>query len=180
MKKLMVVGAVVLAAGLAVVARSLASDASLLPVGAAAPDVEGKDSVGTPVKLSAQKGKFAVVYFYPKDETMGCTKEACAFRDAFDKFVKAGVAIFAVSRDSDASHKGFREHYHLPFPMVADTTGALQNAYGVSSVMPGVNLSSRVTFLVGPDGKIAHVWPKVDPVVNAREVLETVAALGKK
>ncbi len=180
MKKLMVVGAVVLIGGLALVARGLASDASLLPVGATAPDVEGKDAAGTPVKLSAQKGKFAVVYFYPKDETAGCTKEACAFRDASDKFLKAGVTIFAVSRDSDASHKGFREHYHLPFPMAADTSGAVQKAYGVPSVLPGVDIAARVTFLVGPDGKIARVWPKVDPVVNANEVLGAVAELKGK
>jgi thioredoxin-dependent peroxiredoxin len=178
MKKLIGLAALC-AALLFVVARVRAND-SLLPVGASAPEVVGKDPAGAAVKLSSQKGHFAVVYFYPKDETAGCTKEACAFRDASDKFVKAGVTIFAVSRDDDASHKGFRDHYHLPFPMVADTSGALQNAYGVSSVMPGVNLSARVTFLVGPDGKIARVWPKVDPVVNAKEVLDVVAALGAK
>jgi thioredoxin-dependent peroxiredoxin len=151
-----------------------------LTVGSTAPEVEGKDAAGTTFKLSALKGHFAVVYFYPKDETAGCTKEACAFRDSFDKFVKAGVTIFAVSRDDDTSHQGFREHYRLPFPMVADTTGSVQRAYGVPSVMPGIDIASRVTFLVGPDGKIARVWPKVDPVVNAKEVLETVAALGAK
>jgi peroxiredoxin Q/BCP len=160
-----------------VVARVHAND-SLLPVGAAAPEVMGTDAAGATVKLSGQKGHFAVVYFYPKDETAGCTKEACAFRDASDKFVKARVTIFAVSRDSDASHKGFREHYHLPFPMVADPSGAVQHAYGVPSVMPGLDIAARVTFLVNPDGKIAHVWPKVDPVVNAKEVLDTIAALG--
>jgi peroxiredoxin Q/BCP len=181
MKKLIVAAALVLAGGLFVVARSHAND-SLLPVGAVAPEVVGTDATGATFKLSAQKGHSAVVYFYPKDETAGCTKEACAFRDASDKFVKAGVTIFAVSRQDEASHKGFREHYHLPFPMVADTTGAVQRAYGVPSVMPGIDIAARVTFLVGPDGKIAHVWPKVDPVVNAKEVLDTVAALppGKK
>jgi thioredoxin-dependent peroxiredoxin len=178
MKKLIGLFALV-AALLFVVARVRAND-SLLPVGAAAPEVVGKDAAGATVKLSGQKGHFAVVYFYPKDETTGCTKEACAFRDASDKFIKAGVTIFAVSRDDEASHKGFREHYHLPFPMVADTSGALQRAYGVPSAMPGMNIAARVTFLVGPDGKVARVWPKVDPVVNAKEVLDTVASLGGK
>ncbi len=84
-----------------------------------------------------------------------------------------------MSREDEASHKGFREHYKLPFPMVADTSGDVQKAYGVPSMIPGTSLVSRVTFLVGPDGKIAHVWPKVDPVVNAREVLDTVAQLQK-
>jgi peroxiredoxin Q/BCP len=152
----------------------------LLAVGAAAPDLIGKDTAGAPVKLSAQKGRFAVVYFYPKDETLGCTKEACAFRDAFDKFVKADVTIFAVSRDPEASHRAFREHYKLPFPMVADDSGAVQRAYGVPAVKPGVDIAARVTFLVGPDGKIARIWPKVDPVVNAGEVLGAVAALQPK
>ncbi len=179
MKKLIgAIGALAVVA-LLLITRCHANDA-LLAVGAVAPEVAGKDASGTTVKLSAQKGRFAVVYFYPKDESAGCTKEACAFRDASDKFVKAGVTIFAVSRQDEASHQSFREHNHLPFPMVADTTGAVQRAYGVSSMLPGVDIASRVTFLVGPDGKIAHVWPKVDPVINAKEVLDTVAALTPK
>lgn len=151
--------------------------AALLAVGAAAPEVQGKDGDGNVKKLSAQRGHFAVVYFYPKDETLGCTKEACAFRDAFDEFVAAGVPIFAVSRDDEASHRAFRQHQRLPFPMVADTSGAVQRAYGVPPVKPDSTMASRVTFLVGPDGKIARVWPKVDPVVNAGEVLDAVKAL---
>ncbi|HXU62898.1 MAG TPA: peroxiredoxin [Polyangia bacterium] len=158
---------------------SRARGADLLPVGTVAPPVAGTDAAGKTVKLSDEKGKFAVVYFYPKDDTPGCTKEACAFRDSFDKFGQAGVTIFAVSRDSEASHKTFREHHKLPFPMVADPSGEVQKAYGVPSMLPGTGLAARVTFLVGPDGKIAHVWPKVDPVVNAREVLATVAELKK-
>ncbi len=161
----------------ALLSRARAAD--LLPVGAVAPEVAGPDAAGKVIKLSDEKGKFAVVYFYPKDDTPGCTKEACAFRDAFDKFAQAGVTIFAVSRDSEASHQGFRAHHKLPFPMVADTSGAVQKAYGVPSMLPGTSLASRMTFLVGPDGKIAHVWPKVDPVVNAREVLDTIAQLEK-
>jgi peroxiredoxin Q/BCP len=156
-------------------------ETALLPVGAAAPDVEGKDATGATVKLSAElkkPGRFAVVYFYPKDETPGCTKEACAFRDAFDRFVKAGVTIFAVSRDPETSHKGFREHYKLPFPMVADVSGAVQRAYHVPEFRPG--LTSRVTFLVGPDGKIVNVWPAVDPGVNATQVLDAVTAAKAK
>jgi peroxiredoxin Q/BCP len=162
---------------LAIPAMAVAApaDDSLLPIGAAAPDVTGKDVTGAPMKLSAQKGHFAVVYFYPKDETLGCTKEACSFRDAFDKFVNAGVTIFAVSRDPDSSHVSFREHYHLQFPMVADPTGAVQRAYRVPPVKAGLEITARVTFLVGPDGKIVRVWPKVDPVVNAGEVLDAVA-----
>jgi len=153
---------------------------ALLAVGTAAPEVQGTDAAGKLQKLSAQRGHFAVVYFYPKDETLGCTKEACAFRDAFDKFVRAGVTIFAVSRDDETSHRAFREHQHLPFPMVADTSGALQRAYGVPPVKPDSTMAARVTFLIGPDGKVARVWPKVDPVVNAGEVLDAVKTLGPR
>jgi peroxiredoxin Q/BCP len=178
MRRLRSVG--VLCGAIAIVAYATWARAELLPVGAPAPEVVGKDAVGTTVKLSAQKGHFAVVYFYPKDETAGCTKEACAFRDAAADYAKKGITIFAVSRDSDTSHKGFRDHYQLKFPMVADTSGAVQKSFGVPSVAPGVDIASRVTFLVGPDGKIARVWPKVDPVANAKEVLDAVAALSSK
>ncbi len=178
MRKL-VIGGVLALAALFMVARSHASD-SLLPVGAAAPEVVGTDAAGKTFKLSALKGHYAVVYFYPKDETTGCTKEACAFRDASGDYAKAGITVFAVSRQDEASHKEFREHYHLAFPMVADTSGAVQKAYGVPNILPGTDIASRVTFLVGPEGKIAHVWPKVDPVVNAKEVLAAVPAAQAK
>ena len=134
--------------GLLVGRRVARAGDDLLTVGAVAPDLEGKDASGAPVKLSSQKGRFAIVYFYPKDDTPGCTKEACAFRDK----------------------------YKLPFVMVADTSKAAQHAYHV----PGLIVTSRVSFLVGPDGKIARVWPKVDPVVHANEVLAAVTALDPK
>jgi len=151
------------------------ADEALLPVGSAAPDVVGADAKGTTFKLSAQKGKFAIVYFYPKDDTPGCTKEACAFRDAFDKFVAAGVTIFGVSRDAEPSHKAFQQKYTLPFPLVADTSGAVQKAYRVPSNFWGG--TKRVSFLVGPDGKIAKVFPDVDPGVHAKELLGVIGAL---
>jgi peroxiredoxin Q/BCP len=151
------------------------ADEALLAVGAAAPDVVGVDAKGTAFKLSGQKGKFAIVYFYPKDDTPGCTKEACAFRDAFDKFVGAGVTIFGVSRDAEPSHKAFMQKYTLPFPLVADTAGVVQKAYHVPSTIWGG--SKRVSFLVGPDGKIARVFPDVDPGVHAKEMLGVIATL---
>jgi peroxiredoxin Q/BCP len=154
------------------------ADEPLLPVGAAAPDVVGADAKGTTVKLSTQKGKFAIVYFYPKDDTPGCTKEACAFRDAFDKFVAAGVTIFGVSHDGEPSHKAFQQKYTLPFPLVADPSGAVQKAYHVPSTVWGG--AKRVSFLVGPDGKIAKVFPDVDPGVHAKEMLDVIASLKAK
>jgi len=140
----------------------------LLPVGASAPDFEGRDMTGKTVRLSEQRGHSAVVYFYPKDGTPGCTTEACAFRDAWRRYDKRGIVIFGVSRDSNDSHQEFRTHNALPFPLVADEDGSIDRAYGVPSLL---GMSKRVTFLVGPDGKVAHVWPDVDPGVHADEVL---------
>jgi peroxiredoxin Q/BCP len=151
------------------------SQATPLSVGAVAPELVGRDAAGKTVKLSEQRGHAAVVYFYPKDETPGCTKEACAFRDTFDRFVKAGVVIFGVSRDSEASHDAFRKQHELPFPLVADESGAAQHAYGVPSKLG--TMAARVSFLIDADGRIAKVWPEVDPAVHADEVLAAAAAL---
>jgi peroxiredoxin Q/BCP len=147
----------------------------LLSVGASAPDFEAHDAADKPLKLSSVKGKLAVVYFYPKDETPGCTKQACALRDAFAEYEKNGVVIFGVSRDSAESHKKFREHHQLPFPLVADESGKVQEAYGVPSKLPG--MAARVSFLVDKQGKIAKVWPDVDPALHAEQVLTAAREL---
>jgi peroxiredoxin Q/BCP len=148
---------------------------AMLPVGSPAPEVVGTDAKGTTFKLSAQKGHYAIVYFYPKDDSAGCTREACAFRDAFDKFVAAGVTIFGVSRDPAPSHLAFMKKYTLPFPLVPDPSGAVQKAYRVPSLHEGI--AARVSFLIGPDGKVARVFPDVDPGVHARELLGVIASL---
>jgi peroxiredoxin Q/BCP len=149
------------------------TDKPLLAVGAPAPDVVGKDDKGVMQRLSAQRGRYAIVYFYPKDDTPGCTREACAFRDAFKRYVDAGVPIYGVSRDSEESHRAFQEKYKLPFALVADPSGEVQHAYRV----PGAVVAKRVSFLVGPVGRIVLVWPDVDPGVHATEVLDAIAAL---
>ncbi len=140
----------------------------LLPVGSPAPDLAGTTSDGKSIRLSAVRGHPAVVYFYPKDETPGCTREACAFRDAFAKYDALSIPIFGVSRDSEDSHRSFRTHHDLPFPLVADEEGTVARAYGVSSML---GMASRVTFLVGADGRVRRVWPDVDPAVHAEQVL---------
>lgn len=148
----------------------------LLPVGARAPEVRGLDAQDKPVTLSSLRDqKLALVYFYPKDETPGCTKEACALRDAFAEYEKAGVVIFGVSRDSDESHREFRKSHELPFPLVADEAGTIQAAYGVPSRLPG--MAARVSFLVDRAGRIARVWPDVDPALHAQEVLAAARTL---
>lgn len=140
----------------------------LLGEGAVAPEVIGEDAEGHQVKLSAQRGKTTAVYFYPADGTPGCTKEACAFRDAWNDLQKGGVVILGVSSDTKESHEKFQKEQSLPFALAADTSGEIGRAYGVSKKIYGYD---RVTFLVGPDGKIAKVWPSVDPAVHARDVL---------
>jgi peroxiredoxin Q/BCP len=146
----------------------------MLSVGAAAPDLLGRDAAGQPVRLSERRGKPSIVYFYPKDDTPGCTKEACAFRDAFARFSARGVTIFGVSRDSEASHAEFRKKHELPFPLVADESGAVQAAYGVPSRL---GKAARVSFLVDGHGRVARVWPDVDPGVHADEVLAAAEEL---
>jgi len=145
----------------------------LLPLGTTAPDFAAKDSAGKVVHLSDFAGSPRIVYFYPKDETPGCTQEACAFRDAYKQFDAKGVIVFGVSRDTEKSHDEFRAAHTLPFPLVADADGAVQKSYGVPSMM-GMPMAERVSFLIGRDGKIEHVFEKVDPVIHASEVLDLV------
>jgi peroxiredoxin Q/BCP len=116
----------------------------------------------------------AVIYFYPKDASPGCTTEACAFRDAWDRYTHAGVSVIGVSSDSPESHRAFLEKKHLPFALAADESGAVAASYGVPKRLWGY---SRVTFLVGSNGKVARVWPDVDPGVHADEVLQAASQL---
>jgi len=166
-----ILGALFACAGPGCIGKRPDGGRGLLPLGAEAPDFAAKDASGKVVHFADFSGAPRVVYFYPKDETPGCTKEACAFRDAYDKFRAKGVVVFGVSRDTEKSHDEFRATHTLPFPLAADPDGAVQKAYGVPSAM-GMPLASRVSFLVGRDGKIEHVFEKVDPVVHAGEVLD--------
>lgn len=108
-----------------------------------------------------------VVYFYPKDETPGCTKEACSFRDSWQSIAKTGAALVGVSADTLDSHKQFIAHYGLPFSLVSDPDGSIGKKYGV----PFEGHHARQTFVVGPDGKVRKVYRKVDVTVHASQVL---------
>lgn len=123
-----------------------------------------------------------LIYFYPKDDTPGCTKEACAIRDAWADFESAGLKVVGVSKDGEKSHDKFREKYSLPFPLIADTEMELARAFGVfgekkfmGKVYDGVH---RMSFLVAADGKILKAYPKVKPEEHAAEVLKDFAELG--
>ncbi len=146
-----------------------------LKPGEKAPDFSASAQDGSIVSLSDFKGRNVVLYFYPKDNTSGCTREACAFRDQFAAFQHKGAVVLGVSTDSAKSHTGFRQKYRLPFTLLAAEDRRIVQAYGVwgeKSFLGRKYMGTyRVTFLIGPDGRIRHIWPKVKPEEHAQEVL---------
>ena len=151
----------------------------MLKEGDNAPDFATRDERGRPVSLSDLRGQRVVLYFYPKDDTPGCTKEACSFRDDFARFKKQGIKVLGVSPDSEASHKKFVTKYNLPFTLLADTDRSIAEAYGVwgekkfmGRTYMGVH---RTTFLIDEKGKIKKIFEKVKPEDHASEVLEAFA-----
>jgi peroxiredoxin Q/BCP len=140
-----------------------------------APGFTARINGGGSVSLADFKGKNVVLYFYPRDDTPGCTKEACAFRDHFAAFKKKGGVVLGVSVDPVKAHDKFVEKYQLPFTLIADEAKEIVTAYGVwgqKKFMGRKYLGvHRVTFLIGPDGRIKRIWPKVKPEEHAEEVL---------
>ena len=148
-------------------------------VGDPAPDVSLPDESGTIHRLSDQRGRWTILYFYPKDDTPGCTVEACEFRDSNDRIVERGADVWGVSPQSGASKRAFREKFDLPFTLLADTDHAAAEAYGawVEKENYGRKYwgTARMTLLVDPDGRIARTWPKVKPEGHAADVLAVLA-----
>jgi thioredoxin-dependent peroxiredoxin len=148
---------------------------NLLEVGTEAPHFKATDQDGKTIALSDFKGKMVLLYFYPKDNTPGCTKEACAFRDHWSAFQQLNVAILGVSIDDGKSHESFAKKYNLPFTLLADPEKALVQAYGVwgeKSLYGRKYLGThRVTYLIDEAGRIAAVFPKVKPEKHAAEIL---------
>jgi peroxiredoxin Q/BCP len=140
-----------------------------------APDFELQTDNGESVRLSDYRGKPVVLYFYPKDNTPGCTKEACGIRDAWSDFERRGAVVLGVSADSISSHERFKAKYQLPFTLLADTEHAVAESYGVwkPKRLAGKSFLGvvRATFLIDAEGKVAKVWPKVDPAKHADWVL---------
>ena len=157
-----------------------ATQAAPPKVGEKAPIVEGKNQEGKTWKLSDSLGKKSVLlYFYPKDNTPGCTKEACGLRDRMVDLKKEGVEVIGVSFDSSESHQKFIEKYNLNFPLLADTDGKIADAYGVRRE-PGKNMARRVSFLIGKDGKILHVTDNSNAEVHLAEMKEAISELRNK
>ena len=138
-------------------------------------DVEFVTEGGEKLSAGDLEGEKTVLYFYPKDDTPGCTKEACAFRDRMPDYERAAIRVYGVSLDSPESHRRFREKYNLNFPLLTDEGGRAADALGV--LRESGKSANRVTFLLDPDGRIARVYPEVSPETHADEILEDAASL---
>jgi thioredoxin-dependent peroxiredoxin len=162
-------------------AAAIASGGAMPKVGTRAPDFSLPDQAGKIHKLADYQGKKVVLYFYPKDDTPGCTKEACSFRDSYSDFEKAGIVVLGVSVDDESSHAKFTEKYSLPFTLLADKDKKVVEKYGVwgEKEMYGKKFmgTNRTTFLIDGKGNIIQVFEKVKPEDHAKEVL---AAFGQK
>jgi peroxiredoxin Q/BCP len=149
---------------------------ALLQAGQKAPDFTATDQDGKTVSLAEYRGRKVIIYFYPKDDTPGCTREACAFRDNLPNFEQTGVEVLGVSVDSEKAHRKFADKYQLPFRLVSDADKAIVEAYGVWGMKKFMGReymgTNRVTYLVGEDGNIEQVWPKVKPETHAAEILQ--------
>ena len=148
----------------------------MIKEGTTAPAFKTTDADGETVNLKELRGQKVVLYFYPKDDTPGCTKEACSFRDAWAKFKKRGITVLGVSPDSEASHKKFETKYKLPFTLLADKDHVIADAYGVWGEKKFMGRTYmgvlRTTFLIDEKGKVKKVFEKVKPEDHANEVLE--------
>lgn len=146
-----------------------------------APAFAGVDQEGRAHRLEDYAGKWLLLYFYPKDDTPGCTAQACGLRDAFSNFAKEGIAVVGVSADTEASHQAFAKKFALPFPLLADTERSIIGAYDVwkEKILygkPSMGIS-RSSFLIAPNGRIAKVYERVVPETHAAQVLEDLTAL---
>jgi Peroxiredoxin len=154
----------------------------MLKIGDVAPDFDLESDTGERVRLSCLRGKVVVLYFYPKDDTPGCTKEACSFRDSWAAVRASGALLFGMSPDTIDRHRRFKEKYSLPFPLLADPDRTALKAYGAfgPKTMYGKEVEGviRSTVIIGPDGRVATLFPRVKPEGHAAEVLEALKGIG--
>ncbi len=153
--------------------------APILKVGDDAPTFTLPDSLGNQVSLNDYKGKWVVLYFYPKDDTPGCTTEACHFRDDFKSLEAIGAKVIGVSIDDSFSHKKFAEKYNLPFPLLSDASGEVASRYGALNNFLVIKLAKRYTYLINPQGKIAKIYLSVDTSKHSQEIIDDLKGLKK-
>jgi len=173
--KMLTVGIIAIVVVVAAVAlRPRIARAELVKEGQIAPPFTSQMVTGdneTPVSLSDFHGKKVILYFYPKDETPGCTKEACAFRDGYARFTDAGLVVLGCSVDSADAHKDFIRKNSLPFPLLLDPDKKIATAYGAANGIPILGLDRRITYVIDENGKVLKVYPSVDPSTHAIEIL---------
>ncbi|HEX7083217.1 MAG TPA: thioredoxin-dependent thiol peroxidase [Gaiellaceae bacterium] len=152
----------------------------MIEEGKPAPDFTLRSDAGEDVRLSDLRGKPVVLYFYPKDDTPGCTTQACGIRDAWGEFERAGAVVLGVSPDGEASHVKFKQKFDLPFTLLADTDHAVAEAYGVWGLKKYMGREymgiERSTFVIGPDGVVTKAFPRVKPATHADQVLAALQA----
>ena len=163
---------------LALVIMSRGNASEPLPLGEPAPEFELPDQTGQLHSLEDYRDQWVVLYFYPKDETPGCTTEACEFRDSIFEFRRINAQILGVSFDDVESHLKFAENHQLPFPLLADTEGKAAEAYGVKTRMFGMTVAKRQTFLIDTTGNIVKHYEKVKPDTHSEQVLADLKELG--
>ncbi len=178
--KLFAAIAVILAiGGLALLLKPRAARAEMLKAGDLAPNFATDAVLGdqtVPIRLMDYRGRQVVLYLYPKDNTPGCTKEACAFRDGYAKLQQWGIAVFGCSIDGADAHRAFVRKYRLPFPLLLDPDKKIAKAYGADNGIPILGLDRRVTYVIGPDGRIVKSYPQVDPGTHAAEIIHDLNA----
>ncbi len=156
----------------------------MLQEGTKAPEFQAVDQYGAEHTLAMHAGTWVMLYFYPKDNTPGCTKEACAIRDAWTDFYDAGITVLGVSKDTVESHKKFADTYSLPFPLLADPDKKILEAYEAldeKTLFGKLHFGTlRVTYLIHPNGTIAKAYAKVKPDTHVAEILKDIAELNKK
>lgn len=157
--------------------RHFNSPSHQLAVGSAAPYFDFEDTKGERVNLHQFKNQWLVLYFYPKDDTPGCTKEACNFRDDMHKLEKLGAKVVGVSVDDKQSHIAFSKKYNLPFPLLADVDGKVADAYGALTSIGPVKIAKRYTFLIDPNGNIAKAYFNVEASKHSQEIIDDLQQL---
>ena len=151
--------------------------APTLKPGDDAPHFSLPDNQGRQVNLNDFRGKWVVLYFYPKDDTPGCTTEACHFRDDFKLLENLGAQVIGMSIDDSFSHKKFAEKYNLPFPLLSDASGEVASLYGALNNFLVIKLAKRYTYLINPQGKIAKIYLSVDTSKHSQEIIEDLKKL---
>ena len=162
---------------LTLLALSATAWAEVPAIGTVAPGFSLPDQNGAPRRLAEWRGRWVVLYFYPKDDTPGCTTEACAFRDDLARLTALGAQVVGISVDDTVSHKAFADKYNLPFPLLSDSTAEVARQYGALSDWIGFKVAKRYTFLVDPVGRIAKTYLSVDTSRHSAEIVADLKIL---